>query len=123
MSSRHSQGNLLADLLAAQQDGQPVALATIVKARGSVPRQTGSKMLVYGDGRSSYTVGGGEMEARVVQEALAALKEGKPRVLTYSLVDPKRGDPGLCGGEVEVYVEPYLPPATVLIMGLSLIHI
>ncbi|MFQ5419316.1 MAG: XdhC family protein, partial [Anaerolineae bacterium] len=42
---------------------------------------------------------------------------GRPHILNYALVSPERGDPGLCGGEVEVYLEPYLPPATVYIFG------
>lgn len=94
-----------------------MVLATVVKARGSVPRHAGSKMLIYEDGRISGTVGGGEMEARVVEAAPAVLGQGKPRVLAYSLVDPKRGDPGVCGGDMEVYLEPYLPPATIFIIG------
>lgn len=108
---------ILTELLAAQDAGEAVALATIVSARGSVPRQSGSKMLVYGDGRISGTIGGGEMEARVVQEAQAALNDGNTRIIPYSLVDPQRGDPGVCGGEVEIYIEPYAPPATVLVIG------
>lgn len=108
---------IVAELLTAQQTGEPVVLATIIKARGSVPRRSGSKMLVYGDGRISGSVGGGEMEARVVQEALLALKDGRTRILPYSLVAPDRGDPGVCGGEVEVYLEPYSPQATLLVVG------
>lgn len=108
---------LLQELLAAQDTGEPVALATVVRARGSVPRHSGAKMLVYGDGRISGTVGGGEMESRVVQEALAALADGRSRVIPYALVDPKQGDPGVCGGEMEIFVEPYLPPATVWVVG------
>jgi xanthine dehydrogenase accessory factor len=108
---------LLRELLAAQKTGQPVALATIVKARGSVPRHAGSKMLIYADGRFSGTIGGGEMEARVQEEAAAALQDGQPRLVPYSLVDPQRGDPGVCGGEVEIYVEPYRSPASVLVIG------
>lgn len=108
---------LLRELLKARESGQPLALATIVKARGSVPRHAGSKMLIYADGRLSGTIGGGEMEARVKDEALAALKDGRPRLVPYSLVDPKRGDPGVCGGEVEIYVEPYRSPASVLVIG------
>ena len=104
-------------MLAAVESGESVALATVVKARGSVPRHAGSKMLVYADSRMSGTVGGGEMESRVVDEATAALADGQPRVVPYSLVDPERGDPGVCGGEVEIYVEPYRPPATVLVIG------
>lgn len=108
---------LLNELLTAQRDGESVVLATVVKARGSVPRHAGSKMLVYEDGRISGTVGGGEMEARVVAAAADVLAEDSPRVLAYSLVEPQRGDPGLCGGQMEVYMEPYLPPATVFIVG------
>ncbi len=108
---------LMTELITAQQKGEPVVLATVIKARGSVPRQSGAKMLVYGDGRIDGTVGGGEMESRVVAEALAALKDGRTRVLPYSLVDPDRGDPGVCGGEVEIYLEPYSPPATLLVIG------
>lgn len=116
MSNDHNK-LLLSELLEAQELGEPVVLATVIKARGSVPRQSGAKMLIYGDGRISGTIGGGEMEARIVQEALSCLVDGATRVVPYSLVDPERGDPGLCGGEVEVYIEPYAPPATLLVIG------
>jgi xanthine dehydrogenase accessory factor len=108
---------IFSELLAAKENGEPIALATIVRARGSVPRHAGSKMLVYEDGRISGTVGGGEMEARVVQEAVSALDDGQPRVIPYSLVDPASGDPGVCGGEVEIYVEPYQPVTTIFVIG------
>lgn len=74
-------------------------------------------MLVFLDGRIEGSVGGGELEARVISEALDALKDGQPRVVEYSLVDRERGDPGICGGTVEVYVEPIQPQPTVLIIG------
>lgn len=109
--------SVLLELLAAQEKGEPVALATVVRARGSVPRHSGAKMLVYSDGRIQGTIGGGEMESRVVQEALAALADGRTRFIPYALVDPAQGDPGVCGGEMEIFVEPYLPPATVFIVG------
>jgi len=108
---------LLQELLAAQEKGEAVVLATVVRAQGSVPRNAGAKMLVYEDGRINGTVGGGEMESLVMEEAQTALAEGRPRVLNYSLVEPERGDPGVCGGEVEIYLEPYLPPATVFVVG------
>lgn len=108
---------IIEELIEAQKAGKPVVLATVTKARGSVPRHAGSKMLVYENGEISGTVGGGEMEARVIKEAQEALNDGKPRILPYSLVDPQRGDPGLCGGEMELYLEPYLPPMTVLVIG------
>jgi xanthine dehydrogenase accessory factor len=108
---------LLSELIEAQDSGEPLVLATVIKARGSVPRQSGAKMLVYSDGRISGTIGGGELEARIIDEALECLSDGEPRVVPYSLVDPQRGDPGLCGGEVEIFLEPYTPPATLLVIG------
>jgi xanthine dehydrogenase accessory factor len=59
------------------------------------------------------------MESRVLAAAREALADGETRIVPYSLVDPKRGDPGVCGGEVEIYVEPYLPPATVYVIGVG----
>lgn len=102
-------------VLEALRAGKPAALATVVATQGSVPRQPGSKMLVWPDGSIVGTVGGGEMEARVVAEAQAALDDGKPRLLNYRLTDLAAGDPGICGGSVEVFVEPLnLPPALVV---------
>ncbi len=108
---------ILEALLAAQDAGEAVVLATIIRARGSVPRHAGTKILVYPDGRFLGTIGGGELEARVLQAAQACLQDNQPRNLPYSLVDPQRGDPGVCGGELEVFLEPYLPPATLWVIG------
>lgn len=101
----------------ALQQGEAVALCVVVATRGSTPRRVGSKMLVYEDGRLVGTVGGGETEHRVVQEALDALRDGRPRLLVYRLVDPQRGDPGVCGGEMQIYVEPIQPPPTLVVVG------
>lgn len=101
----------------ALERGESVALCTITEARGSTPRHAGSKMLVYEDGRFTGTVGGGELEHRVLDEAMIAIHEGKPTKLNYSMADPARGDPGVCGGQVEVFVEPILPKEKVVIIG------
>jgi xanthine dehydrogenase accessory factor len=74
-------------------------------------------MLVYENGRISGTIGGGQMESLIIQEAQTALQEGQPRIVPYTLVEPGRGDPGVCGGELEIYLEPYPTPATVLVIG------
>jgi xanthine dehydrogenase accessory factor len=100
-----------------EKTGVPAALATVVRARGSVPRHAGSKMIIYGDGRLLGTIGGGEMESRVAGEAQAALAEGRPRMMHYNLVDPKSGDPGVCGGEVDIFIEPLSQLPTVLVVG------
>jgi xanthine dehydrogenase accessory factor len=117
MKARDETQIVLEALMAAQSGGDPVVLATIVREHGSVPRHAGSKMLVYEDGRIIGTVGGGEMEARVVEAAADVLAEGQPRILPYRLVDPAKGDPGVCGGKVEIFMEPYQPPATVFVIG------
>jgi xanthine dehydrogenase accessory factor len=109
--------SLLAALAEVEASGDSAALCTIVREQGSVPRHAGSKMLVYPDGRFIGTVGGGEMESRVIRAALAALRDGGTQLLSYQLANPAAGDPGVCGGEVEIFVEPIKPLPTVLIIG------
>jgi xanthine dehydrogenase accessory factor len=93
------------------------ALATIVRSKGSTPRHGTSKMLVLENGEILGTVGGGELERRVHAAALEAMQDGEARYLTYNMSDPSKGDPGVCGGTVEVYVEPILPDPTLLLIG------
>jgi xanthine dehydrogenase accessory factor len=97
--------------------GEPVVLCTVVNTKGSVPRHAGAKMLVYNDGHFDGTVGGGEVENRVLDEAIASFKDGKTRFLTYDMIDPERGDAGICGGVVTVFVEPFLELPTVVVVG------
>jgi len=74
-------------------------------------------MLVFPDGSILGTVGGGELENRVLAEALETLRDGKARLLEYNMADPQRGDPGVCGGQVEVFVEPILPQPLLVVIG------
>jgi len=104
-------------ILKATRRGDSVALATIVKATGSTPREAGTKMLIYPDGSIVDTIGGGSLEANVIAEAQAALAEGKPRLMRYELRDAEAGDPGICGGEAEVFIDVINPHPTVLIVG------
>ncbi len=108
---------LLRALLASVDRGEPVARVTVIGAERSVPRRAGASMLVWADGRCAGTVGGGEMEARVVAEARAALADGGVRRLRYTLLDPGAGDPGVCGGEMELFVEPHTGDPTVYVVG------
>ena len=100
-----------------EKNNESAALCTVVKSVGSTPRHVGSKMLVYPNGKFIGTVGGGDLEHRVLDEAWIAMTDGESRLLTYAMADPSRGDPGVCGGTVEVFVEPILPPATVVVIG------
>jgi xanthine dehydrogenase accessory factor len=100
-----------------ERESRAAVLATIVRDRGSVPRRSGTRMIIFPDGQTEGTIGGGEMEARVVQEALQALQEHRPRLLQYTLSDPAGGDPGVCGGEIEVFVEPLAMRPTLVVVG------
>jgi xanthine dehydrogenase accessory factor len=104
-------------LIDLKESGRAAALCTVIRTTGSVPRREGAKMLVYPDGGTINTVGGGELEARVIGRALEVIARRQAAVLTIPLVDPERGDAGVCGGEMEVFVEPILPEPTVLVVG------
>lgn len=104
-------------LSAAQAANEPVALATIVSTQGSMPRQAGSKMLVRADGSIVGTVGGGAMESLVIQEALLALSDGQTRLKPYNLNNLEDGDPGVCGGSAQVFIEPIMTSHTLLVIG------
>jgi xanthine dehydrogenase accessory factor len=101
----------------ALRQGQGAALATVVRVEGSTPRGVGTKMVVYADGRSAGTVGGGEMEALVIREAVDALRQGASRLVRYDLRDTTSGDPGICGGVAEVFVDVARPRPTLLVVG------
>jgi len=100
-----------------EKNHESAALCTVVKSEGSTPRHVGSKMLVFPDSRFIGTVGGGELESRVINAAIESLRSGNAQTLSYTMADPSRGDPGVCGGTVEVFVEPILPPAMIVVIG------
>ncbi|MGZ6346820.1 MAG: XdhC family protein, partial [Anaerolineales bacterium] len=106
--------NALSELEATQQSA---ALCTVIKTSGSTPRHSTSKMLVYSNGDILGTVGGGELENRVRKEALDSIQDGQARLLSYNMTDPSRGDVGVCGGQVEVFVEPILPHQVLVVLG------
>jgi xanthine dehydrogenase accessory factor len=108
---------ILRDLNEAVDTGDPVVLATVVATQRSVPRRAGTKMLVFADGRTRGTVGGGEMEAKAIAAALDTLRTHKPTLEQYELVNPEAGDPGICGGSLTLYLEPYMPPHSVYVIG------
>ncbi len=99
-------------------NGTPCALVTVIRTSGSVPRHVGSKMLVGAGGELlAGTIGGGEMESRVIKLAQQAIADGQAVTTSYQLADPKQGDPGVCGGTVELFIEPLLTSPTLVIIG------
>lgn len=109
--------NIYQAILDMQRKGESGAVCTIIESHGSVPRHTGSKMLVSETGQLTGSVGGGEIENRVIQEAKLSILDGKTRRLSYNMVDPTRGDPGICGGQAEIFVEPILAQPMILVIG------
>ena len=102
--------DLWEEIVSLRRQGRRGALATIINVRGSIPSFKTAKMLVRDDGSIVGTVGGGCVEADVWQAARAVMEEEKPRTLTFNLNQNPRYDTGLvCGGTLEVYLEPILP--------------
>src|SRR5436190_13481500 len=97
--------------------GEAVAIATVTKASGSVPRGVGSKMLVWRDGTIDGTVGGGTMEERVIQEAKEAILDGRPRQREYLFASDAENSVGMCGGQAEVFIDVVRPVQTLMIIG------
>lgn len=102
--------------------GRGAALATVVETWGSAPRRAGSQLAISGDAEMTGSVSGGCVEAAVVAEALDALADGRPRVLSYGVSDADAFAVGLaCGGAIRVLVEPVgvgAGPSEALLAGL-----
>jgi len=87
--------------------GEDAALVTIVSAQGSTPQRVGAKMLVFADGRTVGTIGGGCYENDAFWKAKEALQSRKPQLVKYELTDDFAQESGLiCGGNMQVYIEP-----------------
>ena len=98
---------LLEELLRARRERSACVLTTVAATTGSVPREPGAKMLVYGDGKTFGTIGGGKFESLVVADCIAALRAKKPLLKTYPLHEASPDSFGaICGGEATVLIEP-----------------
>jgi xanthine dehydrogenase accessory factor len=74
-------------------------------------------MIVYPSGMISGSVGGGELEVRVIEAAKQAFKDGESRTIKYRFIDPAKGDVGVCGGEAEVFLEAIVPDPKLIVIG------
>ncbi|MFN8532122.1 MAG: XdhC family protein [Dehalococcoidia bacterium] len=92
--------------------GETVVLATIVGTKGSTPRKTGSKMLIYPDGKIRGTIGGGCGENDVWIAAQDVALTGKTCLVRVDLTEEYAVEAGMvCGGVMDVLVERLLPDA------------
>src|SRR5437868_3965160 len=110
--------DLYEELLRLRKVGQKCALATIVQVRGSIPSYESAKLLVREDGSMIGTIGGGCVEAEVWNAAREVIETEKPKHLTFNLGQDAAYDNGLiCGGQLDVFVEPILPLPRAFIFG------
>jgi xanthine dehydrogenase accessory factor len=110
--------DIFEEIVRLRREGSKAALATVVKWLGSTPRRDNAKMLVFEDGSTMGSIGGGSTEAEVVEEACRVLKTEKASLTKFTLTQEEAAEDGLiCGGTVEVFVEPILPDPSLLLMG------
>src|SRR5438445_10465681 len=102
----------------ALERGEPAALVTIVSTLGSTPQRVGAKMLVFADGRIVGTIGGGCYENDAFWKARVAIESRKPQLVHYELSDDFAQESGLiCGGQMDVYIEPIEPSPELYVIG------
>jgi xanthine/CO dehydrogenase XdhC/CoxF family maturation factor len=88
-------------------EGEQVAVATVVAASGSTPRPVGAKLVVTKSGKMQGSVSGGCVEGAVFQTAMEVMDSGIPQLVSFGISDEMGWEVGLsCGGEIEVFVEP-----------------
>src|SRR4249919_3494587 len=106
------------ELVRLRKLGQKAAIATIVQVRGSIPSYESAKLLVREDGSMAGTIGGGCVEAEVWAAAREVIQSEQPLRLTFNLGQDAAYDNGLiCGGQLDVFVEPVLPVPYAFIFG------
>jgi xanthine dehydrogenase accessory factor len=110
--------DIFEEIVQMRRAGRRGALATIVHTNGSIPSYESSRMLVRDDGTIAGTVGGGCVEAEVWAAAKDVIQNELPRKMTFNLNHEAAYDAGLiCGGTLEIFVEPILPQPTVYLFG------
>jgi xanthine dehydrogenase accessory factor len=110
--------DVLEAALRAEESGSPAALVTVIATEGSTPQKAGAKMVVYPDGRIVGTIGGGCVEAEMTWRARQVIEARKPQVASYDLTPDQAGEDGLvCGGRMQVFIEPIEGTPTLCIFG------
>ncbi len=110
------QDDIYREIIRIKDEGGEAALATVIAASGSTPREEGAKMLVKPDGSITGTIGGGSIELQVIKEAIEVIIKEKPKHLCYRLKEGE--DLGMiCGGDVDVFIEPIVSTPTLFVLG------
>lgn len=115
--------DIFEEIVKIRSEGGRAAVATIISIDGSTPRETGAKMLIRSNGTTLGSIGGGNLETLVCQEALKAMKKGESRVFHFDLTGEEASegetiDTGMiCGGNADIYIESIVSEPTIYIFG------
>jgi xanthine dehydrogenase accessory factor len=110
--------NPIVRLSEALQNKQSAVLATVIETRGASPAKVGAQVVMLSDGSTIGTAGGGKLEAAILKDAQDAVASGLPKLSHYKLTE--HGDDAigtLCGGEVHVFIQPFLPAPQLIVVG------
>jgi xanthine dehydrogenase accessory factor len=105
-------------LAEAVRNNQPAVLVTVVETSGASPAKAGAQLVMLSDGTQAGTVGGGKLEASILADAQKSFEDRQPRLCHYRLAED--GDDAIgtwCGGEVRAFIQPYIPPPRLVIVG------
>lgn len=106
--------NIFEKITEIQKSSQEAVVCTIVNTKGSTPRKVGAKMIVYADGKIFGTIGGGDLEQKVIENAVELIETKQPKLFRHDLLHQH----GMCcGGTVEIYIEPIMKKNKLYIFG------
>lgn len=117
---RTSEDNILElykELHEAAAKGEKALLATVVSSKGSAPRKAGAKMLIRQDGSFIGTIGGGGVEEKVKARAADIISSGQPEIMHFDMSGSGREAEMVCGGQIDVFLEPLQSPETLYLFG------
>jgi len=97
--------------------GERAVLATVIASKGSAPRKAGAKMLIKEDGTFIGTIGGGSAEHKIREKLIEAIKSGQPQIVHFDLSGKKKESIMICGGQIDIFLEPILPSETLYLFG------
>jgi len=105
------------ELVNVTSKGERAVLATVISSRGSAPRKAGAKMLIKNDGTFIGTVGGGGVEQQVQEKAIEVMNSGEPQIVHFDLSGRGEEAAMICGGQMDVFLEPIVPLETLYLFG------
>lgn len=105
--------SLLKILVLAQEKREQIALCTVVETSGSTPLKAGAKMLIWANGDSAGTIGGGNVESKVIADAVKLIQQKESKLIDYALLKQNM----CCGGSMKIFIEPQKPQKQLIIFG------